>query len=143
MSNEATMDAGAHERAEHGMGETISSIASPVLSLARGAWWFGLGTAVLATEQAGRLVNFVVSRGREAEPTVTEQLKRAEENVAHVMSDVGGKLKGMGISVSRMATREGVQEVAEEAESALTKENFEKLLRRVEELAEKVNRIGG
>jgi poly(hydroxyalkanoate) granule-associated protein len=43
----------------------------------RQVWWAGLGLVAVAGEQAGKIVDTLVEKGREVEPSVEEAFKKA------------------------------------------------------------------
>jgi poly(hydroxyalkanoate) granule-associated protein len=51
--------------------------ADAVLEAMRQVWWAGLGLVAVAGEQAGKIVDTLVEKGREVEPSVEEAFKKA------------------------------------------------------------------
>lgn len=132
------MDAGSA-----GMNETPSAAAKKVLqpvgAVLRGVWWFGLGTAVVAGEQAGKLVSALVEKGKEAEPSVREPLKKAADGAASALEDAGAKLKVMGKKLGEGA---GKMEAALDQKIAAALERTEGPLRdEVRNLAAAVDQL--
>ncbi len=107
-----------------GTGERRSQ-AEPVIDALRHVWWAGLGLAAVAGEQTGRVLNALVEKGREVEPTVVEQSKRAGHEVSEAVDDVGDRLRQFMDKIGRGA---GAAEAAfdERAAAALDRMGFPK-----------------
>jgi poly(hydroxyalkanoate) granule-associated protein len=105
-----------------GTGEQRPQI-EPVIDALRHVWWAGLGLAAVAGEQTGRVFNALVEKGKELEPTVVEQSRKASHEVTETASEVGDKLKELMQKLGRSA---GAAETAidERAAAALDRMGF-------------------
>ncbi len=101
------------------------SQAEPVIDALRHVWWAGLGLAAVAGEQTGRVFDALVEKGRELEPTVVEQGKKAGHEVSEAVGDVGDKFRSFMDKLGRSA---GAAEAAfdERAAAALDRMGFPK-----------------
>jgi poly(hydroxyalkanoate) granule-associated protein len=99
--------------------------AEPVIDALRHVWWAGLGLAAVAGEQTGRVLNALVEKGREVEPTVVEQGKKAGHEVSEAVGDAGERLKKL---VEKLGRSAGAAEAAfdERAAAALDRMGFPK-----------------
>ena len=97
----------------------------PLLDALRHVWWAGLGLAAVAGEQTGRVIDALVERGKQVEPTVIEQGKKAGQEVSEAVNDVGEKLKAF---IDRVGRSAGAAEAAldERATAALERLGFPK-----------------
>jgi hypothetical protein len=137
--NETRVESAAGPETTQSVTEAVWSTLNPVLSLARGVWLIGLGSLVLAGEQAGKLLRMAADKGRQAEPLVTGQLKRAEENVMQAVSGVGDRLKG----AAKICSEAGEPAAgAPEGREIPTKEDVDRLVQRLEELNRKIDQLG-
>ena len=75
----------------------------------RHVWWAGLGLVAVAGEQSGQLLNALVEKGKQVEPTVVEHGKKAGKEVSEAVNDAGEKLKEFAAKIGRGA---GAAEVA-------------------------------
>lgn len=89
-------------------------------------WWFTLGLVVTVVEQAARVADALVVKGREIEPTIAAPVRRAA-------SEVSGAAGGAGARLRHAAARVDLPSVLHRA-AAPTKEEFEKLVSEVHEL---------
>ena len=101
------------------------SQAEPVIDALRHVWWAGLGLAAVAGEQTGRVFDALVEKGRELEPTVVEQGKKAGHEVSEAVGDVGDKFRSFMDKLGRSA---GAAEAVfdERAAAALDRMGFPK-----------------
>ncbi len=75
--------------------EAATEAASPVREVVSGIWYMGVGLVAVAGEQTGRMVKALVDKGREVQPMLREQGKKAAEEVSDAVGGVGDKLKGL------------------------------------------------
>lgn len=115
--------------------------AGVLLGALQGVWWFSLGTLAVAGEQTGRLVNLLVQRGKEAEPSLRGPLKKAEGGVTTALSDAGTQLKKLGKSLGRGAGK--VEGVLDERVAALLAQREAPLRQEMQDLAKKVEDLTG
>lgn len=122
-----------------GSAEEQPKAPDPLVNLLRNVWWAGLGLVVLAGEQGNKLVRTAVEKGRAAEPGVRQELRKVNEAA-------GERLRGIGRSVGRGAGKLEalVDERISKTISALAdplREELERLSRRIEDLAGKVEEL--
>ena len=67
----------------------------PVVDALRQVWLAGLGALAATGQQGERLFHTLVEKGREFEPTVHEHGKKAGQEMKHLASEVGARLKGL------------------------------------------------
>ncbi len=105
--------------------EQTGARVEPVIDALRHVWWAGLGLAAVAGEQTGRVFDALVEKGRELEPTVVEQGKKAGHEVSEAVGDVGDKFKSF---MDKLGRRAGAAEAAfdERAAAALDRMGFPK-----------------
>jgi poly(hydroxyalkanoate) granule-associated protein len=109
-------------------------------------WWAGLGLAAVAGEQGERLLQTLVEKGKEVEPTVREQSRKVKEGMEEVVDDVGARLKGVAEAIGRGA---GKAESAfdEKVSGAFqrmgfpTREDIESLKRKIDDLTARLERL--
>lgn len=70
-------------------GEQVSDKVADAL---RHVWWAGLGLVTVAGEQSGQLLNTLVEKGKEVEPTVIEHGRKAGQKVSETMEDLAAKI---------------------------------------------------
>jgi poly(hydroxyalkanoate) granule-associated protein len=106
-----------------GTGGRRSQAAEEVIDALRHVWWAGLGLAAVAGEQGERVFNALIEKGRELEPTVVANSKKAGHEVSEKVGDVGEKLKSF---VDKVGRRAGAAEAAfdERAAAALERMGF-------------------
>ncbi|MBX5494604.1 MAG: phasin family protein [Bryobacteraceae bacterium] len=136
--NQTRVESAAGPETTQSVTEAVWSALNPVLSLTRGVWLIGLGSLVLAGEQAGKLLRMAADKGRQAEPLVTGQLRRAEENVMQAVSGMGDRFKG----AARLRSEGEPAASALEGREIPTKEDVDRLVQRLDELNRKIDQLG-
>jgi len=101
----------------------------------RQVWWATLGLLAVVDEQTVRLVDTLVQKGKEYEPSVKEGFKKAGKGIRETTEAVGTQLKDLGEGieekVSATAKRMGVP----------SKNEIESLSRKVDELSTRVEEL--
>jgi poly(hydroxyalkanoate) granule-associated protein len=108
-----------------------------------------LGLLAVAGEQTERLVDTLVKKGKEFEPSITEGLKKAGKEISEATSTVGTQLKGLGQKVSKTSEKaEGLVGGIEEKVSAVlermgvpSKDEIQSLSRKVDDLSARVEEL--
>jgi len=124
-----------------GGGRRGKDLADEMLDSAHRVWLAGLGALARAEEEGSRLFSQLVERGRESEAAgrgrVDETVRGAADTVRGtadtVRSAVGSVSAGIEAQVGEVMRRMGVP----------TREEIQQLTRRVEELAARIDRMGG
>lgn len=123
---------------------TLGHAADAVLGAARGVWLVGLGLVTVGVglvtvgvSQSGRLVGSLVSRGKDAEPAVFEQGRRATAGIGGMAGAIGDRLKGL---VSRKSQEPSADE---RTTGAPTRQDIDTLSAKIDELSARVEQIRG
>lgn len=72
-------------------------------TLLRNLWYASVGLAAVTGEQAGRIAGILVRKGREAEPGMREQSRRAAEEINQALAELREQVKIVADKVSRAA----------------------------------------
>lgn len=105
----------------------------------RHVWWAGLGLLSVTGQEGEKLFKTLVDKGREMEPSVYEQSRKAKDDLNTMMGDMGQKLKGVAEAIGRGAGKAEVL-VDEKVTAALqrmgfpNKEEIQELSRKIDEL---------
>lgn len=129
---------------------TLGHAAGAVLGAARGVWLVGLGLVTVGVglvtvgvSQSGRLVGSLARRGKDVEPVVFEQGRRATAGIGGMAGAIGGRLKGL-------VSRRGQEPVADERIAGAletlgvpTRHEVDNLSAKVDELSARLEHIRG
>lgn len=115
----------------------------------RQVWWASLGLLAVAGEQTERLVDTLVRKGKELEPSMKEGFKKASKGITETTGAVGTQLKGLGQKIGKTPEKaESLIEGIEGKVSAVlqrmgvpSKEEIQSLSRKVDELSAKVEQL--
>lgn len=115
----------------------------------RQVWWASLGLLAVAGEQTGRLVDTLVRKGKELEPSVKEGFKKASQEISEATGTVGTQLKGLGQKVGKTTEKaeslmggiEGKVSAALERMGIPSKNEIQSLSRKVDELSARVEEL--
>lgn len=91
--NTAAPPSGSVSETQAARGSILFAPVTKVGALLRWIWWFDLGVVAITGRQVVRLVNAVVEKGKEVEPTVVKPFKKAEGAVGDALSDLGSRVK--------------------------------------------------
>ena len=122
---------------------SADEFADAVAGAARQAWWATLGLVAVAGEQAGKLINALVDKGKEVEPSVSDAFKKAGDQLSHAAGKVGARVR------SAMDRGAGAAESAvdERVAAALhrmgfpTKEDVQAIAERIDALAARLEEM--
>lgn len=112
-----------------------SGAGEQILDALHNVLWAGMGLVAVTAEQSERIVKTLVDKGREVEPSVREQSKKAAESINQAMKGVAESIgRGAGkaevafddkinAALRRMGfpTKEDVRSLAEKIDSLTTK----------------------
>ena len=156
------------EGTETGVTETQPS-SELVAGAAHQVWWALLGLLALGGEETGEVLGALVRKGKEVEPCMSEEIKKAGRGFRDAVTAIGTQLKGIGqvskgVSDALGAVGTEVKEVGQKigkasgkVESFLderisaavermgssTKAEIDSLSQRVEELSSKIEKLSG
>lgn len=121
----------------------------PGPGMIRQVWWASLGVFAVAAEQTERLLDILVQKGQELEPSLKEGFKKAGKEISEATGAVGTQLKGLGQKISKTPEKaEGLIGGIEEKVSAALermgvpkKDEIQSLSRKVDELSAKIDEL--
>lgn len=67
----------------------------------RQVWWVSLGLLAVAGEQTGRILDVLVRRGKEFEPSMYQGFKKAGKEISEAVGTFGTQLKRTGQKVGK------------------------------------------
>lgn len=101
----------------------------------RQIWWASLGLLAVADEQTGRLMETLIQKGKQVEPSVKEGVRKAGKGIRETTEAVGAQLKDLG---------EGIEEKVSATVKRMgvpSKNEIESLSRKVDELSTRVEEL--
>lgn len=101
----------------------------------RQVWWASLGLLAVVDEQTGRLLDTLIQKGKEFEPSVKDGFKKAGKGIRETTEAVGTQLKDLG---------EGIEEKVSATVKRMgvpSKDEIESLSRKVDELGTRVEEL--
>jgi poly(hydroxyalkanoate) granule-associated protein len=115
----------------------------------RQVWWASLGLLAVAAEQTERLVDTLIRKGKELEPSMKEGFKKAGKEISEATGTVGTQLKGLGQKIGKTPGKaesliggiEGKVSAALERMGVPSKDEIQSLSRKVDELSAKVEEL--
>ena len=113
--------------------EVVQKTFNPVAAVGTAlhqTWWLALGIVATVVEQAARVADTLVEKGRDVEPTVLRPVRRAAAEVTDAAEGAGERLR-------LAAARVDLPAVLHRAATP-TKEEFDRLVEEVRELRAKV-----
>jgi poly(hydroxyalkanoate) granule-associated protein len=135
------------DRTEETNQNTAEQGPSPVLNLLHQVWLAGLGAVSMAGEEAGKLVEQLVEKGKQVEPGVIDRGKKVGEEISDAAEEVGMRLRDVAARVSKRA--EAAETMMDERVRAAldrmgyaTKEDFEGLSAKLDALMSRLEELG-
>lgn len=115
----------------------------------RQVWWASLGLLAVVGEQTERLLDTLVKKGKEFEPSMKEGFKKAGQEISEATGTVGTQLKGLGQKIGKTSEKaesliggiEGKVSAALERMGVPSKDEIQSLSRKVDELSAKVEEL--
>lgn len=101
----------------------------------RQVWWASLGLLAVADEQTGRLMDTLIQKGKEFEPSVKEGARKAGKGISETTDALGTRLKGL---------REGIEDKVAAAVKRMgvpSKDEIDSLSQKVDELTTRVEEL--
>jgi poly(hydroxyalkanoate) granule-associated protein len=118
-----------------------------VLNLLHQVWLAGLGAVSLAGQEAAKLVDQLVEKGKEMEPAVIDRGKKVGEEISDAAEEVGMRIRDVAARVSKRA--EAAEAMMDERVRAAldrmgyaTKEDFEGLSAKLDALMARLEELG-
>jgi poly(hydroxyalkanoate) granule-associated protein len=112
----------------------------------RQVWWVSLGLLAVAGEQTGRILDVLIRRGKEFEPSMYQGLKKAGKEVSEAVGTFGTHLKRTGQKVGKAP--EKAESLVDQGLSAVSqrmgvpsKDEIRTLNQKVDELSAKVEQL--
>jgi poly(hydroxyalkanoate) granule-associated protein len=120
---------------------------SPVLNVLHQVWLAGLGAVSMAGQEATRLANQLIEKGKEMEPGVIDRGKKVGEEISDAAEEVGMRIRDVAARVSKRA--EAAEAMMDERVRAAldrmgyaTKEDFEGLSAKLDALMSRLEELG-
>lgn len=143
---------GATDRAAAGSEQATATMRQAL----RHVWLAGLGAAAIAGEKARTALQHLEEKGQQVEPTFTAPLKRAGDAANRVVETAGVSARNVGGTVASLGKRVGVTNLKEQVERVVeeklatalkrldvpTRQDFEALKERIDELSRKLSQPG-
>ena len=136
------------EQTAEAQGVSVAQVAEPVVGVVRGLWYLSVGLVAVAGEQTGRAVKTLIEKGRQVQPAIIEQGKKAGEGVSDAVGEVGEKLKGLTTRVGRVP--EAAEEMLDQKVGAAlqrlgfpTKEEMAQLSAKLDGVVERLEALQG
>lgn len=113
----------------------------------RQVWWASLGLLAVVDEKSGRLVDTLIQKGKEFEPSVKECFKKAGKEISDATEAVGTQIKGLGEKVGKAPAQNLIGAVEEKISATVkrmgipSKDEIQSLNRKVDELGTKVEEL--
>ena len=122
------------------------TVSEPAAGAIRQVWWLSLGLLAVAGEQTGRILDVLIRRGKEFEPSVYQGFKKVGKDISDAAGAVGTQLKGAGQKVGKAP--EKAESLVDRGLSAVvqrmgvpSKDEIRTLNQKVDELSAKIEQL--